>query len=139
MKSLTILPTALYVLLMVTIAAGQDKTPPIHQYTYQKGTITGWIDLHQYGRVRYYELRVAGMVYQISDCGSFQSGKFKIGQVVDYRVDDSDENDMRVYIQRDKGKEYSCRMEGARIPEVAKPDTPSTAPAAAPATAAPPA
>jgi hypothetical protein len=141
MKLLTILPTALFVLLVATIAAGADKTPP----TYQKGTIMGyntrvdpWGGNGNYRRAQVYELKGTDLVYRIDYCGSFQSGKFEAGQAVDYRVDGK-----RLYIRRDDDKEYGCKIEGTRVLEGTKPDAPATAPAAAPATpppaAAPPA
>jgi hypothetical protein len=118
----------LFVLLMATIAAGSDKTAP----TYQKGTIKAWdtrIDVHNagngsrvYRHTRVYELKAADLVYQIDDCGSFQAGQFTAGQTVEYRVDDSDKNDPRIYIRRDHGKEYKCKMEGARLAEYADTD-----------------
>jgi len=51
--------------------------------------------VHSYGNgnfgsatrhTKVYELKGADLVYQIDDCGSFQSGKFDAGQSVDYRV-----------------------------------------------------
>jgi hypothetical protein len=78
------------VLLMAPIAAGADKT----QHTYQQGTITGWSTQHFSATVpmgggvmpvprhkKFYELKGAGITYQIDDCGSFGAG-----QAVDYRV-----------------------------------------------------
>jgi hypothetical protein len=141
MKPLAIIRTAVFVLLMATIAVGGDKTPP----TYQKGTIMGfdtWMDSKTFGggggggptnapgasvhtttrRTRVYELKTATLVYQIEDCGSFQAGKFEAGQTVDFRVDDK-----RLYILHDGDKEYKCRIEGTRVVEGAKPDAPSTA------------
>ncbi|MBZ5550221.1 MAG: hypothetical protein LAO22_20060 [Acidobacteriia bacterium] len=120
--------------------ASAAKGPP----AYEKGTITGWstrLDTNSSGggngtvlhlsakrRTRIYELKGVGMVYQIDDCGSFQAGQFTPGQVVDYRVDEADKNDKRIYIRHEGDKEYKCRMEGARNVEGDKTDVPSTAP-----------
>jgi len=117
--------------------SNSSKGPP----TYQKGTITGWdtrVEAGQGGghnslvfthrqRTRIYELRGADFVYQVDTCGSFQAGQFTAGQVVDYRVDDADKNDKRIYILRDNGKEYSCIMEGVRTIEGAKSEAPAAA------------
>lgn len=139
----TISRTALFVLLMATIAAGQDKTPP----TYQKGTIMGYdvrVDSYTSGggnnmpvtttarRAKVYELKGANLVYKVDYCGAFQAGKFTIGQTVDFRVDGE-----RLYILHDGDKEYKCKIEGTKAVEAVKPDAPATAPAATPA--APPA
>jgi hypothetical protein len=126
---LAILRTALFVLLVVTIAAA-DKTPP----AYQKGTVKAWdirVDSDTSGgsggvmttkrRARVYELNGADLVYKIDYCGRFQAGKFDIGQVVDYRVDGE-----RLYIRRDEGKEYKCKIEGTKTAKGAKTDDPST-------------
>jgi hypothetical protein len=45
-------------------------------------------------------------------CGAFQAGKFETGQAVDYRVDGE-----RLYIRRDDGKEYKCKIEGTSSAE----------------------
>ncbi len=121
---------ALFVLLVATIGVGDDKTP----HTYQKGTITGWdtrIDIRNAGngqrvrrRTRVYELKTADLVYEIDDCGAFQAGQFTAGQAVDYRVDTADK---RIYILHDNGKEYKCKMEGAKTAEDDKTDAPSDA------------
>jgi hypothetical protein len=68
-------------------------------------------------------LKGADLVYQIDDCGSFQSGKFDAGQSVDYRVDGE-----RLYILHDNDKEYKCKIEGTRAVEGAKPDAPAAKP-----------
>ena len=117
--------TALFVLLMATIAAGSDKIAP----TYQKGTIKAWdtrIDVRNgangskiYRHTRVFELKATDLIYAIDDCGSFQAGQFAAGQTVEFRVDDSVKNDPIIYIRRDNGKEYKCKMEGARLAEYA--------------------
>ena len=84
-----------------------------------------------------YELKGVDQIYLIDYCGAFQAGKFSLGQVVKYRVDEADEDDMRLYIRRDDGKEYNCKIEGKRTLEGAKTDAPSAATAVPPPTAAP--
>jgi hypothetical protein len=122
---MTMLRAALLVLLTVATAAGDDKTPP----TYLHGTIAAWSTRYYQsgfsGKHKFYELRGNGMAYQIGDCGSFQAGQFTAGQAVDYRVDESDPHDKRIYIRRDNGAEYKCKMEGAKGLETSKPDAPS--------------
>jgi len=118
-----------FVLLVAAIAAA-DKTP-----TYQKGTIKAWdirIDSDTSGgsgaipvtttrrRAKVYELSGADLVYKIDYCGAFQAGQFDIGQVVDYRVDGE-----RLYIRREDGKEYKCKIEGTKAAKAAKTDDPS--------------
>jgi hypothetical protein len=119
--------TALFVLLITTIAVGADKTPP----TYQKGTITGydtrldtWTTSNNsnYRRAKVYELKGTDLFYKVAYCGSFQAGQFATGQSVDYRVDGE-----RLYIRRDDGKEYKCKVEGTKTIESAKPDAPASA------------
>jgi hypothetical protein len=131
---LTILRATLFVMLAVvlvaTIASGEDKAPP----TYQQGTIMGWdtrVDSTTHGgmgntpvrtdnhKVKVYELKGADLIYKIDDCGAFQSGKFTAGQSVDYRVDDN-----RLYIRHDDNKEYKCKIDGTRAVE--KTDASST-------------
>ena len=128
-----------------TIASSvPDKTRP----TYQQGTIKGWdkrtdivwVGGNGEGLPRdktVYELKGTDLVYLIDYCGAFQAGKFRLGQAVKYRVDEADENDMRLYIRHDNGKEYKCKIEGKKTLEGAKTGAPSTAPAASPPTAAP--
>ena len=110
--------------------------------TYQQGTIKGWekgTDLYWVGPhgepfprdKTVYELRGAGMVYLIDYCGSFQAGKFSLGQTVNYRVDETDMDDRRLYITHDNGKEYNCKIEGQQMLERDNKDLPSTAPASA--------
>jgi len=125
----TVLCSVLCILLAATIAAGQ--TP----HTYQKGTITGWnirVDSNTSGgsgnspvstinrRAKVYELKGSGLVYKVDYCGAFQAGKFGIGQAVDYRVDGE-----RLYIRHDGNKEYSCKIEGTRAADSAKPEAPA--------------
>lgn len=129
MNLLTVTRTTLFVLLAATIALGDNKTP-----TYQKGTITGWdtrIDVRSAGngrtvrrRTKVYELKATDLVYEIDDCGAFQAGQFTAGQAVEYRVDEADK---RIYIRRDNGKEYKCKMEGARTVEGDETNAPSDA------------
>jgi hypothetical protein len=111
---------------------------------YQQGTITGYDirrDTSVFGgggggngtpaspvqtmtrRAKVYELKGASLVYKVDYCGAFQAGKFGVGQTVDYRVDGE-----RLYIRHEEGKEYSCKIEGTRAAESAKPDTPATKP-----------
>ncbi len=124
---MTILRTALLVGLTAATAVAGDKTPP----AYQHGLITGWSNRYYpsgfSGKHKFYELRGGGMIYQIGDCGSFQAGQFSAGQTVDYRVDESDKNDKRVYIRRDNGSEYKCKLEAAKASEGSKTETPSSA------------
>ena len=84
-----------------------------------------------------YELKGADMVYLIDYCGAFQAGKFSLGQTVNYRVDESDKDDLRLYISHDNGEEYKCKIEGQKILQSAKSDGASTTSEVdAPATAA---
>jgi len=126
------------------VSSVPDKTRP----TYQQGTIKGWdkrTDIVWVGAngetlprdKTVYELKGTDLVYLIDYCGAFQAGKFRLGQAVKYRVDEADENDMRLYIRHDNGKEYKCKIEGKKTLEGAKTGAPSTAPAASPPTAAP--
>jgi len=78
------------------------------------------------------------MVYPIDYCGSFQVGKFSLGQTVNYRVDETDKDDRRLCISRDNGEEYKCKIVGQKMLERGKNDLPSApASAAAPPAAAP--
>jgi hypothetical protein len=109
---------------------------------YLKGTILGWntrVDTSTSGsngqslhavfgnqrRTRIFELQGQNYVYAVDDCGSFQAGQFKPGQVVEYRVDDSSKNDKRIYIRHNGNKEYSCRMEGVRVLDAAGTSAPA--------------
>ena len=126
-----VLRTALFVLLAATIAAA-EKTPP----PYQRGTVKAWdirVDSNTSGgtgaipvtttqrRARVYELEGPDLVYKIDYCGPFQAGKFAIGEVVEYRVDGE-----RLYIRREDGKEYKCKIEGTKAAKDAKTDVPPT-------------
>lgn len=129
MHRATITRSAFFVLLLATIAASEDKTPP----TYKKGTITGWdtrVDTYSSGngsttrrKVKVYELKDAGTIYQMDKCGAFQAGQFVAGQTVDYRLEGT-----RIYIRREDGKEYKCKMDGVRTEEGTKNDAPATNP-----------
>ena len=131
MSRVMIARTALLAVLLATFAVGSDKTLP----TYQKGTIKGWdkrTDIWGFPgnhgepiprNKTVFELRGTDLVYKIDYCGAFQAGKFELGQAVDYRVD---KNDLRLYIRRDNGKEYKCKIEGKNILKGAKTDAPST-------------
>ncbi|MGO9864287.1 MAG: hypothetical protein ACLPLR_11805 [Terriglobales bacterium] len=126
------------------VEATYDASPEETPITYQKGTIMGFFTRYDpWGngarRAKAYELKGPDMVYEIDYCGSFQAGEFQTGQAVDYRVDASDKDHKRLYIRRDDGKEYNCKVEGTRLVEGTKPEAPSTAPAAPPSTVAPPA
>jgi hypothetical protein len=97
-------------------AAGSDKQPP----TYQKGTITGWNTQHSTvtgaatGRSipthkEVYDLKGPDATYQIDDCGAFSTGKFQVGQAVDYRADGK-----KIYIRKEDGSEQKCKIEGVK-------------------------
>ncbi len=127
---MTMLRAAFFVLLTATVMTGSDQTPR----TYQHGTILGWSNRYYpsgfSGKHMFFELKGDGMVYQIDDCGSFQAGQFTAGEVVDFRVDESEK---RIYIRRDQGKEYKCKMDGAKAVASPKADSSSaTSPAAKP-------
>jgi hypothetical protein len=124
MSSVAVTRTALFAVLLATFVFGFDKTPR----TYLKGTITGWqngMDVWGAGFFGTYgegvprektvfELKGTGRIYLIDYCGAFQAGQFGIGQAVDYRLDSD-----RLYIRRDNGKEYKCKIEGQRVPQEA--------------------
>jgi len=110
--------------------------------TYQQGTIKGWekgTDFYWVGArgetfprdKTVYELKGTDMVYLIDYCGSFQAGKFSLGQTVNYRVDETDKDDRRLYISHDNGAEYNCKIEGQKMLEHDKNEVPSAAPASA--------
>src|ERR1700683_3114913 len=125
MSSITVTRAALLTVLLATFAVGSDKTA----HTYQKGTITGWqngVDLWGSGFFGTYgegvprektvfELKGTAWIYLFDYCGAFQAGQFGIGQAVDYRLDSD-----RLYIRRDNGKEYKCKIEGQKIPQETK-------------------
>jgi hypothetical protein len=133
MSRVTIARTALLAVLLATFAVGSDKTP----HTYQKGTIRGWenrTDIWGAGivgtdaegvsrKVTVFELKSTELVYLIGYCGAFQAGQFGLGQAVDYRV-----NGGRLYIRRDDGKEYKCKIEGQKTLQDAKTVAPSAKP-----------
>lgn len=120
-----------------TIETNAGKT------TYQQGTIKGWekgTDWVYWIGARgdtfprdktIYQLNGADMVYLIDYCGSFQAGKFSLGQTVSYRVDETDKDDRRLYIAHDNGKEYNCKIEGQKMLERDKNDLSPTSPASA--------
>jgi hypothetical protein len=66
-------------------------------------------------------LKGPDLVYQIDYCGAFQAGKFTAGQQVDYRVEDK-----RLYIRRDDGSEYKCKVEGTKTVDEPKTDATKT-------------
>ena len=111
--------------------------------TYQKGTIEGFDTQRHYSgnntvrKAKVYLLYGPDLIYRIDYCGSFQAGQFSPGQVVEYRVADSEK---RLYILHDSDKEYGCQIEGRRKlenpnQEVARPEAPLSAPAPVPSTA----
>ncbi|HET6929959.1 MAG TPA: hypothetical protein VFI45_06530 [Candidatus Acidoferrum sp.] len=118
---------------------GTIETNVAGKTTYQQGTIKGWekgTDFTSWIGPRgetiprdktVYELNGPGTVYLIAYCGSFQAGKFSLGQTVNYRVDETDKDDRRLYITHDNGKEYNCKIEGQKMLEPGKNDMPSTA------------
>jgi hypothetical protein len=116
---------------------GTIETNVADKTTYQQGTIKGWekgTDLYSVdaqGDKTVYELKGTDMVYMIYYCGAFQAEKFSLGQTVNYRVDATDKHDRRLYISRDNGGEYKCKIEGLKMLERGKNDAPSTAPASA--------
>lgn len=124
---MTMFRTALFVVLAASIAAA-GQTPP----TYQKGTIKAWdirVDSDTSGgtgaipvtttkrRAKVYELNGVDFVYKIDYCGAFQAGQFEIGQMVEYRVDGE-----RLYIRREDGKEYKCKIEATKAAKSGKSD-----------------
>ena len=129
MNPAAIARTALLTALLAAFAAGSDKTAP----TYQKGTIKGWdkqTDVWGFTGANgesvprektVFELKGTDMIYLIDYCGAFQAGKFDLGQAVDYQVDETNKDDMRLYIRRDNGKEYRCKIEGKKVLESAAP------------------
>jgi len=133
MSQVTTARTALLAVLLATFAVGSDKTP----HTYQQGTIRGWesrTDIWGAGivgtdaegvsrKVTVFELKSTELVYLIGYCGAFQAGQFGLGQAVDYRV-----NGGRLYIRRDDGKEYKCKIEGQKTSQDAKTVAPSAKP-----------
>lgn len=97
--------------------------------TYQTGTILGYNirrDPNPYGggdnsgiwmrEAKVYDLKAPDFIFKIDYCGSFQAGQFSPGQVLEFRVD---ENQGRLYVRHDGNKEYSCQLEGKRLPDTA--------------------
>lgn len=133
MRLITIARTAFVGLLLTTFAFASEKTP----HTYQKGTIHGWenrTDIWGAGffgtdgegvvrKVTLFELKGADMLYLIDYCGAFQAGQFGLGQSVDYRLDGD-----RLYVRRDNGKEYKCKIEGQKTLDAPKSDAPPAKP-----------
>lgn len=90
---------------------------------YQKGTILGYkirrdtnhdLISTATGDAKVYELRGPDLIYQVDYCGAFQAGQFSPGQVVEFRVNEKED---RLYIRHDVKKEYSCQLEGKRLPD----------------------
>ena len=114
---------------MRSAPADATDAPP----AYQKGTILGYRIRHDTGGhdsisawtgdAKVYDLRGPDLIYQVDYCGAFQAGQFSPGQVVEFRVN---EKEGRVYIRHDVKKEYSCQLEGKRLPRSTTPP-PSTA------------
>lgn len=133
MRSLAIARTLFVAVLLTTVAFAANKTP----HTYLKGTITGWqngTDLWgagffgDYGQgvpreKTVFELKGTDWIYLVDYCGAFQAGQFGIGQSVDYRLDSD-----RLYIRRENGKEYKCKIDGQKT----LPDAKAAAPPAKP-------
>ena len=112
MNRSTLLRVAIPFVLTAAVATASDKAPP----TYQNGSVQGWdirVDTNGSGngsrRAKVYELRGSDLVYKIDYCGTFQAGKFGIGQAVEYRVEGE-----RLYIRHDGDKEYNCKIEGTQ-------------------------
>ncbi len=128
--------TALLAVLLATFAVGSDKAAP----TYQKGIIKGWEKRTDMGpfldgngeplprKKIVFELKGIDFVYLIDYCGPFQAGTFQLEQAVDYRVGESDKDHMRLYIRRDNGREYKCKIEGKKISEGAESAAPPAKP-----------
>ena len=116
MTLLQISRTAFFILLIAIVSAAKDKP------SYQQGTITGWdtrVDVFSAGngqtirrRVKVYNLKGPGLIYEIDECGAFQAGQFTAGQAVDFRVDEADPTELRLYVRRENGKEYKCKLDG---------------------------
>jgi hypothetical protein len=127
MSVTTVARTAFIGLLLATFAFASEKTP----HTYQKGTISGWesrTDIWGAGffgtdaqgvprKVTVFELKGADMIYLIDYCGAFQEGQFGLRQAVDYRLEGD-----RLYVRRDNGKEFKCKIEGQKTLEPSKND-----------------
>ena len=89
----TLLRVALPFVLTAAVATASDKAPS----TYQNASVQVWdirVDTGDSGdgsmtrrRAKVYELRGSDLVYKIDYCGTFQAGKFGIGQAVEYHVE----------------------------------------------------
>jgi hypothetical protein len=136
MSRVTIARTAVLAVLLATFAVGSDKTP----HTYQKGTIKGWdkrTDVWGFAGANgeslprektVFELKGTDLIYLIDYCGAFQAGKFELGQAVGHRVDETNKDHVRLYIRRDNGKEYKCKIEGKKVLEGAMSAAPPAKP-----------
>ena len=125
MSPVTTARTALLAVLLATFAVASDKTSHI----YQRGRIKAWENRTDFWgagfigpeaegiplKVTVFELKGVDLIYLIDYCGAFQAGQFGLGQAVDYRVDGE-----RLYIRRDNGKEFKCKIEGQKSLEDAK-------------------
>jgi hypothetical protein len=100
--------------------------------SYQTGTILGYNirrDPNAYGAganssiwirdAKVYEVKASDFIYKIDYCGAFQAGQFSPGQVVEFRVN---ENEGRLYVRHDGNKQYSCQLEGKRLPDASARD-----------------
>jgi hypothetical protein len=136
MNPVTVARTALLTALLSIFAIASDKPAP----SYQKGTIKAWdkrTDVWGFldgngeaipRKKTVFELKGTNLIYLIDYCGAFQAGKFELGQDVDYRVDGTDKDALRLYIRRDNGKEYKCKIEGKKVSEDTKPAAPPVKP-----------
>ena len=113
------LPVMVTLLCLPLFSASHKQVPD-----YQAGTMLGWRQTPAaysttpvrgtYGSVhprstitygqKFYEMQGAGMVYTLNNCG-----KFEPRQGVQYGT-----NGDWIYIAKPKGKEYKCRIMGAR-------------------------
>jgi hypothetical protein len=114
----------------IVMRSGAPEAPAVP--TYIKGTILGYgvrRDTHVSSgangsvtswnrKAKVYELKGPELIYQVDYCGAFQAGHFSPGQEVEFRVN---EKEGRLYIRHDVSKEYSCQLEGTRLPDNAVP------------------
>jgi len=108
------------------IILGYGVRRDTHYSSGANGSVSSWNR-----KAKVYELKGPELVYRVDYCGAFQAGQFSPGQVVDFRVA---EKEGRLYIRHDMTKEYSCQLEGTRLPDnavVAPPLNPSPSTAAA--------